>query len=122
MSIEEKNIPGVKAGSKRMIFASLAAVGSILLASTCCIPMFPFLLAAGAAGSSAFFTTIRPYLLIASALFVGFGFYQRWRVKKCNCRPSLFSAVLLWFSAVVVVLSVLFPQVIANLVANVLAR
>ena len=80
--------------------------------------MFPFLLAAGAAGSSAFFTRVRPFLLGASVLLVGFGFYQRWRAKKCNARPNLLSAILLWCSAAVVVVSILFPQLIANLVAN----
>src|SRR5882724_1164102 len=38
--------------SGRTIFASLAALGSVVLASTCCLPMFPFVFAAGAAGSS----------------------------------------------------------------------
>jgi hypothetical protein len=108
--------------SKSTIGASVAALGSVILASSCCLPIFPFLLAAGAAGSSAFFTRVRPFLLGASILLVGFGFYQRWRAKKCNARPSILSAILLWFSAVVVVVSILFPQLLANLVANVLAR
>ena len=83
--------------------------------------MFPFLLAAGAAGSSTFFVKIRPFLLGASVLLVGFGFYQNWRAKKCNARPNLLTTILLWGSAVVVVVSIFFPQVIANLVANFLA-
>ncbi len=108
--------------SKSTIGASLAALGSVVLASSCCLPMFPFLLAAGAAGSSAFFVRVRPFLLVASVLLVAFGFYQRWRAKQCNSRPSVLSAILLWCSAVVVVVSILFPQIIANLVANFLAR
>jgi len=84
--------------------------------------MFPFLLAAGAAGSSAFFTRVRPFLLGASVLLVTFGFYQRWRAKRCNARPNFLSAILLWYSAVVVVVSILFPQIIANLVANLLTQ
>jgi uncharacterized membrane protein YdjX (TVP38/TMEM64 family) len=107
--------------SKRTIAASLAALGSVVLASSCCLPMFPFLLAAGAAGSSAFFVRIRPFLLAASALLIAFGFYQRWHAKQCNCRPNPLSAILLWFSAGVVVVSILFPQIIANLVANLLS-
>jgi uncharacterized membrane protein YdjX (TVP38/TMEM64 family) len=108
--------------SKSTIGASLAALGSVVLASSCCLPMFPFLLAAGAAGSSAFFVRVRPFLLVASVLLVAFGFYQRWRAKQCNSRPNLLSGILLWCSAVVVVVSILFPQLIANLVANFLAR
>ncbi len=109
-------------GSGRTILASLAAVGSVVLASTCCLPMFPFIFAAGAAGSSAFFAKARPFLLAASLFSIGFAFYQRWRAKRCQCKPSLLSTIVLWFSVVVVVTFFLFPQVIANLVANFLAR
>ncbi len=109
-------------GSGRTILASLAALGSVVLASTCCLPMFPFIFAAGAAGSSAFFAKARPFLLAASLLSIGFAFYQRWRAKQCQCKPSLFSTIVLWFSVVTVLMFFLFPQVIANLVANVLAR
>lgn len=122
MPIDTKEISVKGSRSKRTIGASLAALGSVVLASSCCLPMFPFLLAAGAAGSSAFFVKVRPFLLAASVLLVAFGFYQRWRAKQCNSRPNLISAILLWCSAVVVVVSILFPQIIANLVANFLAR
>jgi len=107
--------------SKRTIAASVAALGSVILASSCCLPLLPFLFAAGAAGTSAFFVKLRPFLLAASVLFIAFGFYQRWRAKQCKCQPSLLSAILLWFSAIVVLVFILFPQAIANLVANLLA-
>jgi hypothetical protein len=107
--------------SKRTIVASLAALGSVVLASSCCLPLLPFLFAAGAAGTSAFFVKVRPFLLAASVLLVAFGFYQRWRAKQCNCQPNLLSTILLWSSAVVVVVFILFPQAIANLLANLLA-
>src|SRR6266576_483773 len=103
-------------GSGRTILASLAALGSVLLASTCCLPMFPFIFAAGAAGSSAFFAKARPFLLAASLLSIAFAFYQRWRMKQCHCKPSLFSTIVLWFSVVTVLAFFLFPPVIANLV------
>jgi len=108
-------------GSRRTIVASLAALGSVVLASSCCLPMFPFIFAAGAAGSSAFFSRARPFLLAASLLSIAFAFYQRWQAKKCQCKPTLLSTVVLWFSVVVVLTFFLFPQVIANLVANFLA-
>src|SRR5205823_1113815 len=107
--------------TKRTLVASFAAVGSVILASSCCLPLAPFLLAAGTAGSSAFFVKLRPFLLAASVLFVAYGFYSRWRMKKCRQQPSTLSTVLLWFSAIVVVAFILFPQAIANLVANLLA-
>ena len=115
--------PNAKApGSGRTILASLAALGGVLLASTCCLPMFPFIFAAGAAGSSAFFAKARPFLLVASLLSIAVAFYQRWRAKQSQCKPSLLSTIVLWFSVVTVLTFFLFPQVIANLVANVLAR
>ena len=62
--------------SKRTIAASLAALGSVILASSCCLPLLPFLFAARTAGTSAFFVKMRPFLLAASVLLIGFGFYH----------------------------------------------
>jgi hypothetical protein len=101
--------------------ASIAALGSVIAASTCCLPLLPFLVAAGAAGTSAFFTQLRPYLLVLSVLLIAFGFYKSWRAKQCNCRPSRVSTILLWFSAIVVVVFIFFPQVVAGFLADLLA-
>jgi hypothetical protein len=107
--------------SGRTISASLGALGSVILASSCCLPLTPFLLAAGTAGGSAFFVKLRPFLLAASVLLIALGFYQWWRAKQCNCKPNLLSRIVLCLSAMVVLVSILFPQAIANLVANLLA-
>src|SRR6266481_3734862 len=107
--------------AKRTVVASLAALGSVVLASSCCLPLLPFLFAAGAAGTSAFFVKVRPFLLGASLLFIALGADQAWRAKKCNCKPNVLSTILLWFSAAVVVAFILFPQVIANFIANLVA-
>ena len=101
--------------------ASLAALGSVIVASSCCLPLLPFLFAAGAAGTSAFVVRLRPYLLVLSVLLIAFGFYRSWRAKQCNCKPSRISTFLLWFSAIMGVAFIFFPQVIANLVADLLA-
>ena len=108
--------------SKSTAIASLAALGSVILSSSCCLPLLPFVLAAGTAGSSAFFLKLRPFLVIASVLLIAFGFYQSWRAKQCSCRPNTVSTVLLWFSAIVVVVFTFFPQAMANFLADVLAR
>ena len=121
MLMEAERVSGKTQGSKRTIVASLAALASVVLASSCCLPLLPFLFAAGAAGSSAFFVKLRPLLLAASVLLIAFGFYQRWRAKQCQCKPNLMSTILLWFSAIVVLVFILFPQVIANILANLLA-
>jgi len=101
---------------------SVAAIGSVLAASSCCLPILPFVVAAGFAGGSTFLYTARPYLLIASIIFVGYGFYQGWRAKRCQRRPSRIGSILLWFSALFVLVSVFFPQLMANAVASLLSR
>jgi hypothetical protein len=106
----------------RSAFAGIAAIGSVLAASSCCLPILPFLFAAGFAGSSAFLSAARPYFLGASILFIGYGFYHAWRAKKCQCRPSVIASALLWVAAVFVVLSIFFPQVVANASASLLTR
>lgn len=117
----EENQQANKSDSKGTVFASLAALGSVIVASSCCLPLLPFLFAAGAAGTSAFVGKLRPYLLVASVLLIVFGFYKSWRAKQCNCKPSRISRALLWFSAIVVFLFIFFPQVVANLAADIMA-
>src|SRR6267154_4307022 len=121
MSQLEENQATSKSGSRSTVVVSLAALGSVVAASSCCLPLLPFIFAAGAAGTSAFIAQLRPYLLVLSVLLIAFGFYKSWRAKQCNCRPSKISTALLWFSAIVVFVFIFFPQVIANLVADLLA-
>jgi hypothetical protein len=121
MSQVEENRATNKPDSKSIVVVSLAALGSVIAASSCCLPLLPFLFAAGAAGSSAFVTQLRPYLLLLSVLLIAFGFYKSWRARQCNCKPSGISTFLLWFSAIVVFLFIFFPQVMANLMADLLA-
>ena len=106
----------------RTAVACFAAIGSVLAASSCCLPIFPFVFAAGIAGSSAFLTALRPYLLVLSIVLVAYGFYQASRAKRCRSGPSVASSVLLWSSAFFVVVSIFFPQVLADAAANLLAR
>ena len=121
MSQIEQNQAASKFGSRTAVAASLAALGSVIAASSCCLPLLPFLFAAGAASTSAFVAQLRPYLLVLSVLLIAFGFYKSWRAKQCDCKPSWVSTFLLWFSAFVVFVFIFFPQVIANLVADLLA-
>src|SRR6266699_6109879 len=99
-------------------FASLAALGTAFLASSCCLPLLPFLAAAGTAGSSAFFVKLRPFLVAASVGFVALGFYLGWRAKRCGRKQSVLSSVLLWMSAFFVLVFTLFPQAMANFIAD----
>jgi hypothetical protein len=105
----------------RTILASLAAIGGVLAASSCCLPLFPFVMAAGLAGGSGFLSVARPYLLAGSVLLIAYGFYQARRAEKCRRRVSPVSSALLWLSAVFVAVSIFFPQVMANAAAGLMA-
>jgi len=111
-----------RGGGTGAALASVAAIGSVLAASSCCLPVLPFMMAVGLAGGSAFLVAARPYLLAASVLFVAFGFYQTRRAKKCRRRPSVISSALLWMSAGLVFLSIFFPQLLANAAASLMTR
>jgi hypothetical protein len=116
--------PNEKPRAKGPFIAAISAVGSTLAALTCCLPVFPFVLAAGTASSAAFLSryisALRPYLLGASVLFVVFGFYQSRRATQCNCKPSVLSQIVLWLSALIVAISILLPQAFADLMERLL--
>jgi hypothetical protein len=122
MDRSESTAPPRPANAAGTTLASLAAVGSVIAASSCCLPLFPFLIAAGFAGGSTFLSAARPYLLAGSILFIGYGFYQARRARQCQRRPHWLTSALLWLSTVFVVISVVFPQVMANAVAGGLYR
>lgn len=102
--------------------AGLAAVGSVLAASTCCLPVLPFVIAASFAGVASFLSAARPFLLAVSILSVAFGFYQSRRARQCRRRPSAIGSVVLWASAVFVFFATFFPELMANAAADLLAR
>jgi hypothetical protein len=109
-------------GDRGAMVASFAAVASMLAASSCCLPILPFVVAAGFAGGSAFLFSARPYLLIASVLFIGYGFYHARGAKKCHRGTRVIANAVLWLSTAFVLISILFPQMLANAAANMLAR
>ncbi len=113
-----RNARETRVNHRRTLFAGVGAIVSVVAASSCCLPLLPFLAAAGFAGGSAFLALLRPYLLAVSVLLVAFGFYQARRARQCNCRPSLLSSILLWSSAVIVFVSIFFPQAMASLLAG----
>jgi hypothetical protein len=105
----------VKEGSG--ITASLGAILSSLATVSCCLPL-GFAAALGAGAASAFFVTLRPWLLGVSVVLICFGFWQQHRAKQCAVRGRLLGKVLLWAAVVVVLGMILFPQQIAGLVAG----
>jgi len=99
------------------ISASLTAILSSFAALSCCLP-FGFAVALGTGAASAFFTTLRPWLLGISVVLIGFGFWQQRRATQCSVRGRKVGQVLLWWAVVVVVAMILFPQQIAGFLAD----
>ena len=99
------------------VSASLVAILSSIATIGCCLP-FGFAAALGAGAASAFFTTLRPWLLGLSVVLIGLGFWQQRRAKQCAVRGRLIGNVLLWAAVVVVAGMILFPQQIAAFIAD----
>lgn len=96
---------------------SVSAILTSLLTLGCCLPL-PFLGAAGLAGASVFLAGARPWLLGLSVILLGAGFYQVYRGMRCRARQSKTAIVLLSLATLLVVLLLLFPQVIASVLAD----
>ena len=99
------------------VSASLVAILSSLATISCCLPL-GFAAALGAGAASAFFTTLRPWLLGLSVVLLGAGFWQQHRAKQCGARGRWISNVLLWAAVMVVLGMILFPQEIAGFIAD----
>ena len=103
---------------RRTMLAGIGALSAALAASSCCIPLLPFVAAAGFAGSAAFLLSLQPYLLAASVALIVYGFYQMGQAKRCDRSPSLAGVAMLWTSTAFVAVTLLFPQLLASLVAG----
>jgi hypothetical protein len=101
--------------------ASLGAIVTSLLTLGCCLPL-PFLGAAGIAGASVFIAGARPWLLGFSVILLGAGFLQVYRGVRCRTRQSKAAITCLILATLVVVLLLLFPQVLASVLADISVR
>jgi hypothetical protein len=99
------------------ISASLVAILSSVATISCCLPL-GFAAALGASAASAFFTTLRPWLLGLSVVLLGLGFWQQHRAKQCSIRGRVIGNALLWTALIVVLGMILFPQEIAAFIAD----
>jgi uncharacterized membrane protein len=94
----------------------VAALIAALSTLACCLP-FSFLGALGLAGASIRLQSARPWLLVIAAVLLILGFVQLYRRNQCKKRSPI-SIALFWCSVVIVLLVILFPQVIASLLAG----
>jgi hypothetical protein len=95
----------------------VAAVIAVLSTLSCCFPL-TFLGGLGLAGVSVRVQSLRPWLLVGAVILLGIGFIQLYvRRNQCQKRSPL-SIALFWGAALIVLLVILFPQVIASLIAG----
>jgi hypothetical protein len=97
--------------------APAAAIVAAVSTLACCVPL-GFLGAVGLASISVWVQALRPWLLGASIALLCFGFVQLYFRKSSCRRRSRASLVLFWIAVAVVVLVVLFPQIVASLIAR----
>lgn len=98
--------------------APIAAVTGALATLLCCLPI-GLAAAAVTASIAAAVNQLRPWLLGASVVLVALGFFQVYRRNSCE-RANRATLAILWISAAIVATVILFPQVIAGAVADLL--
>ena len=95
----------------------VAAIIAALSTLACCLPL-AFLGALGLAGAGVKLQLARPLLLGGAGLLLIVGFVQLYfRRNQCRRRSPL-SIALLWSAAAIVLFVILFPQLLANLIAG----
>lgn len=95
----------------------VAAVVAAVSTLACCLPL-GFLGAVGLAGASVWSQSLRPWLLGTAAVLMGIGFLQLYRGRKHCTKRSPVSVALFWGATIIVLVIILFPQLIANLIAG----
>ncbi len=91
------------------IASSLAAIASIIAATTCCLPIGILWLAAATAGAGAVLDRYRLWLVGLSVALIAFGFWQARRARSCTPRRRRLNVALLLLSTFFVGASLLLP-------------
>ena len=99
--------------------APAAAVISALSTLACCLPL-GIAAAAGAAGLGVLVEPLRPWLIGLSIALLGVGFTRLYRSRGTCQRRSRASVAVFWFSAIVVLTTLVFPQALAGVLADLL--
>ena len=98
-------------------FASVSAMLSAIGALACCLPLgIPAAL--GLIGLNTVMPTLQPWLLGISVVLLGVGFLTLFKRGRACQRRSRFSLVLLITATAIVFAVVVFPQVLADLLAR----
>jgi hypothetical protein len=97
--------------------ASVGAALSALATLACCLPL-GIAGAVGALGLSVALERLRPWLIGLSVVLLGLSFWQLHRGRKRCRRRSPLSLILFGLCAAIVLAVILFPQKLAELIAN----
>ncbi len=95
----------------------VAAVIAALSTLACCLPL-GFLGAVGLAGLSVWAQSLRGWFLGLAIALLAVGFVQLYRGRSQCKKRSPLSIAILWIAAGIVLLVILFPQIIASLLAG----
>jgi len=95
----------------------VAAVIAALSTLACCLPL-GFLGAVGLAGLSVWAQSLRGWFLALAITLLVVGFVQLYRGRKQCRKHSPLSTAMLWVATAIVLLVILFPQMIASLLAG----
>jgi hypothetical protein len=98
--------------------APLAAILSALASVACCLPV-AFLAALGSASAGAYIAPLRPWLLGLAGVLLAVGFFQLYGGARHCARRSTTGVALFWIALAAVLALVLFPQVVAGILADV---
>jgi hypothetical protein len=88
-------MPPNEPSSRGTLASSAAAVASALAALSCCLPLGPFLFAAGSAGASGIFVSLQPYLIAFAVLMLAVGVVQAFRARQCGRRRRALNVAVL---------------------------
>jgi hypothetical protein len=98
-------------------WAPVAAAISALATMACCLPL-GIAGAVGALGLGVALESLRPWLMVLAILLLGWTLFQLYRGRRSCQRRNPFSLILFGVSVVVVVAVLLFPQTLAELMAD----
>jgi len=95
----------------------VAAVIAAFSSLACCLP-FAFVGATGLLGISTRLQMLRPWLLGASGILLIIGFAQLY-LRRNHCKKrSRVSIAIFWIATTIVLLLILFPQIVASILAG----
>jgi len=105
-------------GGRSAVISTIASLGSLIAALSCCLPLGTLLMAAGSAGASLVSEKLRPWLLVVSIGSLLFAFVQTYLRGRCAFRQRRLRTCLLWFSATIVLGMLAAPSFFSTILAG----